>query len=315
MIDIFQVVRDNDLNKLKENLKYIQINATDEDSNSLLHLAVISNSLEIARFLILNNININLKNKLGQTALHLSVIYNRLAIFKTIIKSGADINICDLLNETPLILSLKLNRVKMTDILISLNANINVYNNKGENTLFFSLYSNRLDLFKDILSKDETLLYSKDKDLNSILHVAVRLGHIKIVKYILNLGFLPNELNSSLETPLFFAARNSDLDIARLLLENGALVEYKNKFYESIFDLGNTRFNSFVTSKTMSSKYIDFKEKYPLSFAVILNDKELFYRYLNTFEINKKDDSNKDALYYARIYNRLEFIKEIENKL
>ena len=311
MSDIFEIVKENDFKRLKDNLKYVNINAKDEKSFSLLHYAVLNNNLEMVRYLLLNNIDVNSQNDRLDTALHIAVTYNYLGIFKVLVKNNADINIKNIDLETPLMISIKLKRDEMSEILLSLKAEVNIKNSKDENILFLAMHSSNINLVEESLSKNPNLLYSVNMFNDTLLHEATKLSDVELTKLLLSRGILPNVLNNDLETPIFNAAREHNLEIASLLIDSGALVEFVNKYDETIVDLGNDRFNDFVKSKTYSVKYSNYQKNYPLIVSVILNDEELFYRYLNRIESNKKDDHNLNALDYAIKYDRKKFIKEL----
>ncbi len=315
MIDIFKIVKENDFETLKNTLKYIKINTKDLYGNTLLHYAVINNNLEITRFLILNQIDVNGANQDNNTSLHLSILNNSIAIFKTLIKSNAKIDVLNNDFESPLMLAIKLNREDMIDILMSMHANINYVNKKGESAIFFSVYSNKLNLFNSLLKENNKLLFSRTKNNNTLLHVATNQSNVKFVETLIKLNCLPNALNDDLESPIFACARNNDFDSCRILLENGAFVEIKNKYNESVLDISDKRFKDFLVFKTNQSNYLNYKNKYTLIFSVITNNYDLFLEKLNKFEANKKDGNNFCALDYAKIYNRQRFIKKLEELL
>ncbi len=314
MSDIFEIVKENDFKRLKDNLKYVNINAKDENSFSLLHYAVLNNNLEMVRYLLLNNIDVNSQNNDLNSALHLSVIYNYLGIFKTLIKHNALIDLKNKDGETPLMLSIKLKRDEMSNILLSYNAKIDVKNNRDENIVFFASHAGNLKLVLDSIENNKDLLYSKNMNNDTLLHISAKLDNYELTKLLLEKGLEPNILNKDNETPLFNAARENNIEIASLLINNGALIEFKNKFGETIYDYGNNRFNDFIEFKSNSVKYVNFKKKYPLIYAIILNDFDLFNKYLNNVEINKKDDLNLKPIDWAYKYNRQKFIKILLNK-
>ncbi len=312
MVDIFKIIKNNDFEGLKNNLKYIRINTRDMYSNTLLHYAVMNKNLEITRFLILNNIDVNALNKDMYSALHLAVLNNSIALFKVLIKAGTDINLLDKDNESALMLAIKYNRNLMVDILLSLHANIDYVNNKGENAICLSAYSGTVELFEFLYNANPKLLYSRNNEGDTLLHIACKSMNIDVVKKIVELKFPLNFLNNNLETALYACARNCDYDCTRILLKSGAFIEFKNKYDESILDVSSTRFKDFLISKTNESFYINYKSNFPLSFAIITNNNDLFDRYLNKYQLNKKDGNNLSALNYAQIYYREYFIKRIK---
>lgn len=310
-MDIFEFAKNNDLKALKENLKYVNINIIDESGNSLLYYAVMNNNVEMTHFLILNHININILNSLDESALGACVKFNAMGCFRALIRAGCNINIKNKNGESPLFEAFKLNRVEMIDILLSYNALTNFVNEYGENVCFMALNSNNLSILDNLLSKEPSLLYSTNLEGDTLLHKASKLSNIDAIKYLLSKGILANALNNNLETPLFYAARNNDTQSASLLIEHGALIEYVNRFNESIFDVSKSRMRDFLHFKQTELKYIEYIKKCPLCYSVILNDYEMFLRYLSKLEIKKIDDYGHNAMYYALNYNRDKFIKKL----
>eukprot|EP00163_Fabomonas_tropica_P031752 TRINITY_DN7668_c1_g1_i2.p1 TRINITY_DN7668_c1_g1~~TRINITY_DN7668_c1_g1_i2.p1 ORF type:complete len:290 (-),score=39.99 TRINITY_DN7668_c1_g1_i2:44-913(-) len=64
--------------------------------------------------------------------------------------------------------------------------------------------------------------YNKDNPgLPTALHAAVALGHVRIVKYLLEQGATPDVQNAAHETPLHMAAQNGDVRVVEALLYTG----------------------------------------------------------------------------------------------
>ena len=74
----------------------LDINAQDEDGNTLLHkVALCHKNLDIATFLLLPNhgLRINIKNNYGNTPLHTACISNNAKMVTLLLDNGADITI------------------------------------------------------------------------------------------------------------------------------------------------------------------------------------------------------------------------------
>lgn len=95
-----------------------------------------------------------------------------------------------------------------------------------------SALEEQLDLVKDLFEKDESCihtLYAGDGPI----HYAAGRGHIKIVEFLLSKKVPIDCLNISHITPLHLATSNRRLDMAKLLVVNGATINWVDK-------LGNT---------------------------------------------------------------------------
>ncbi|CAF1164045.1 unnamed protein product [Rotaria magnacalcarata] len=71
---------------------------------------------------------------------------------------------------------------------------------------------------------------------NTALHLAASMASVEPLKLLLTLGFDPNTVNQTKETPLFVAARTNNLDAACVLIDNGVDYRIKNIEGYTAFD-------------------------------------------------------------------------------
>jgi len=69
----------------------------------------------------------------------------------------------------------------------------------------------------------------KQKDLDSLLKRSCQLGFAKIAKYAIDKGANVNHKDNFGSTSLYYAAKNEELDAVKLLVENGANINEKNR--------------------------------------------------------------------------------------
>ena len=106
--NIFQIIENNNLNKLSELLKkdHSKINVLNKEGFSALHISIIKGNLDLLNILLLNGANPNiLSSKKKQSPLHLAYIYknpNKNEIIKKLKKYKAKENIYDIYNKKPL---------------------------------------------------------------------------------------------------------------------------------------------------------------------------------------------------------------------
>ncbi|KAH8993443.1 ankyrin repeat-containing domain protein [Lactarius akahatsu] len=121
------------------------VNATDEDSTTPLHLASCYGRVEIARVLLDGGATINSKGNQGRTPLHVVAggYYSKdiggVPVAQLLLGRGADINMPDDDNQTPLHLASSLasyfGRVEMVLVLLNAGANASAQNAKGQTPL------------------------------------------------------------------------------------------------------------------------------------------------------------------------------------
>jgi ankyrin repeat protein len=173
--------------------------------------------------------------------------------------------------------------------------------------------TNNLSLINSILSKDKNQLLHKNNNGDSLLHIAAKSSNTKAIKLLFKYNVLPNLLNNDLETPLFYAARNNNLDVCKILLDNKAFLEFNNKYGESLLSICDNRTYDYLLFRKHSLNYMNYIRDYPLIHSVVTNNIVLFLQNLNHIEINKKDTNNLSALDYAKMYQYQNFINYIKD--
>ena len=141
------------------------------------------------------------------------------------------------LGETPLHYLAVENHLDAVKALVEeKGAEINTVNNCGESPLSEASILGYLDLVNYLLSKGASL--SLPKDLDPVLHSAVRSNKVEVVKVILAAGAPINEVIDLNETALHFAAQDDcRADAVEYLLEAGAEVNAQEGFGETPLDI------------------------------------------------------------------------------
>jgi len=128
--DIFEEIKSNDYDNVKECLKYRSLSDIDNDENTPLILAS-SKSLKIVK-LLLKGSDIDERNGENETALFVAVKNNFDDIVKYLIENGADVNTINIVESTPLIQACVGNDFDMIKILVEAGADVNKNNDDGE---------------------------------------------------------------------------------------------------------------------------------------------------------------------------------------
>lgn len=214
--------------------KGANLNAQDFNGNTILH--VIKNYGEIAIYLIEKGANVNLKNDEGNTVLHKIIMNHEIA----------SKNFTSTVNLAPWLLNREISVVNQSESVLAdsmtyhryLKAllfiienceNINESDNDGKNALHYAAGSGNLVALQYLLDHNANI-HSYTKHGNNFLHIAVLKERCDSIKYILH---LPNIdiLNSTCEnhdTALHLAARVSNVEVAKLLVEHGIQLDVKN---------------------------------------------------------------------------------------
>lgn len=196
------------------------INATDFNKNSALHLALTSQKPEEGlSFLLQNGASSNIKNNFGNTPLHLVISLNLSpSLVLLLINQKSDVEARNKLGNTPLLEAVKeKNKVIIGDLLAA-GANPFAINNQDDSPLSIAVKMGTETLSMLISDKN---VNQRDDQGNTALHQVVSLGdYPKAVLYLLSLGANPNERNKWGMTPLHLSINRQSLAVAQLLVKN-----------------------------------------------------------------------------------------------
>ena len=221
------------------------------------------NTAAIAKIIKEQKIDPNFKNDKGKTLLMHTAETGHMDTVEALINSGADINAQNN-GITPLMLASYNGNLDVVKKLLQKNANINIKDNNGRTALHWAFENLHYETVKLLLNhkadtgtvgtgkfgqlisatilgdlaKIKSLLEQEtdNKLVNEIpeetnlcpLMIAALMGHVEIVKFLLEMGADPNRTNAQKNTPLMFAAKRGNAAIVKNLIEKGADVNAQN---------------------------------------------------------------------------------------
>lgn len=103
----------------------------DHPAGSLLAVAISSNKLEVASFLIKSGANVNKRSSHQYTPLHWAALFGHAGLADLLFRSGADLNALEDQGNTPLMLAVTRNHFNMVYVLLLLGADRKLGNRKG----------------------------------------------------------------------------------------------------------------------------------------------------------------------------------------
>jgi ankyrin repeat protein len=143
-------------------------------------------------------------------------------------------------------IALNQRKMDMAHILLDSGVDLKVVDKNDENICFSIVRSHNLPLLKEIIAKNKTLLFSINYTRRNLLHEACMVKDHNIALYLLNNGLLANSADNFGETPIFFAAREKDYDMIKLLISYGAIIEKRNGFYETVLDIAKGEIHDYI---------------------------------------------------------------------
>ena len=195
------------------------VNAPQIDGTTALHWAVEADDLELTDLLIRAGAHVSAANKAGATPLLLATINGNSALIERLIAAGADPNApLTKSADTALMMASRTGKIEAVKVLVDHGARVNAKETWGGTTALMWAVSERhsdvakllIDHGADVNAKSNFVPSASGRGFEGTTPVAAKP----------NQGI--EEFASGLLTPLMFAAREDDIESARLLVKAGA---------------------------------------------------------------------------------------------
>jgi ankyrin repeat protein len=245
------------------------VNAPQIDGTTALDWAVRSDDLETAGLLIGAGANVSAANHDGATPLLLATVNGNAAMIETLVKAGADPNApLTKYGDTALMMAARTGKTDAIGVLLDHGAQVNAKETWGGTTALMWAVSDRhpaavkmlIDRGADVNARSKFVPSTTGRGFEGTTPVAATPGQA------------PEEHAGGLLTPLMFAAREGDVDSARVLVAAGADVnaadgDGKDALGLAIFN-GNYELASFLVDHRAKVNQADAQGFTPLFWAV-----------------------------------------------
>jgi len=274
-------IADAAMNKNKDAVRSLlqkkaDVNAPQVDGTTALHWAVRADDLETADLLIRAGANVSAANREGVTPMQLAAINGSARMLERLIKTGASPNASlSKFGDTALMLAARTGKTDSVTLLLDNGAQVNAVETWGGTTpLMWAVSERHLDTVK--------LLLASGANVNARSYF-VPSAHGRGFE-----GATPEppkpdqaveELAGGWLTPLMFATREGDLEIARTLIDAGADLNVvagdgKDALGMAVFN-GQYELASFLIDKHVNVNHADAQRFTPLFWAVDRRNMEL----------------------------------------
>uniref|UniRef100_A0A8B9GR39 Ankyrin 1 n=1 Tax=Amazona collaria TaxID=241587 RepID=A0A8B9GR39_9PSIT len=211
-----------------------------------LHIAAHYENLSVAQLLLNRGASVNFTPQNGITPLHIASRRGNIIMVRLLLDRGAQIETRTKDELTPLHCAARNGHVRIAEILLDHGAPIQAKTKNGFTPLHIACKKNHIRVMELLLKTGASIdavtevggmhhppswlltPFSLQSGLTP-LHVAAFMGHLPIVKTLLQRGASPNVSNVKVETPLHMAARAGHTDVAKYLLQNKAKANAKAK--------------------------------------------------------------------------------------
>ncbi|XP_067324754.1 ankyrin-2 isoform X5 [Anolis sagrei] len=225
-----RAARAGNVDKVVEFLKGgIDINTCNQNGLNALHLAAKEGHVGLVQELLERGSAVDSATKKGNTALHIASLAGQGEVVKVLVKEGANINAQSQNGFTPLYMAAQENHIEVVKYLLENGANQSTATEDGFTPLAVALQQGHNQAVAILLEND-----TKGKVRLPALHIAARKDDTKSAALLLQNDhnadvqskMMVNRTTESGFTPLHIAAHYGNVNVATLLLNRGAVVDF-----------------------------------------------------------------------------------------
>ncbi|KAM6896953.1 ankyrin-3-like [Xenentodon cancila] len=228
-----RAARAGNLEKALDYLKNgVDINICNQNGLNALHLASKEGHVEVVAELIKQGANVDAATKKGNTALHIASLAGQAEVVKELVTNGANVNAQSQNGFTPLYMAAQENHLDVVQFLLDHGSSQSIATEDGFTPLAVALQQGHDQVVSLLLEND-----TKGKVRLPALHIAARKDDTKAAALLLQNDhnadveskMMVNRTTESGFTPLHIAAHYGNINVATLLLNRGAAVDFKAK--------------------------------------------------------------------------------------
>uniref|UniRef100_A0A3Q1J4Z8 Ankyrin 3 n=1 Tax=Anabas testudineus TaxID=64144 RepID=A0A3Q1J4Z8_ANATE len=226
-----RAARAGNLEKALDYLKNgVDINICNQNGLNALHLASKEGHVEVVAELIKQGANVDAATKKGNTALHIASLAGQTDVVKELVTHGANVNAQSQNGFTPLYMAAQENHLDVVQFLLDNGSSQSIATEDGFTPLAVALQQGHDQVVSLLLEND-----TKGKVRLPALHIAARKDDTKAAALLLQSDhnadveskMMVNRTTESGFTPLHIAAHYGNINVATLLLNRGAAVDFK----------------------------------------------------------------------------------------
>ncbi|XP_053094447.1 ankyrin-3 isoform X30 [Pangasianodon hypophthalmus] len=226
-----RAARAGNLEKALDYLKSgVEINICNQNGLNALHLASKEGHVEMVAQLIKLGATVDAATKKGNTALHIASLAGQTEVVRELVNNGANVNAQSQNGFTPLYMAAQENHLDVVRYLLDNGSSQSIATEDGFTPLAVALQQGHDQVVSLLLEND-----TKGKVRLPALHIAARKDDTKAAALLLQNDhnadveskMMVNRTTESGFTPLHIAAHYGNINVATLLLNRGAAVDFR----------------------------------------------------------------------------------------
>ena len=230
-----------------------------------------SKNFDAVRALLRSGVNVDLTNPFGVTALMIAAELGHTEIARMLIKNRANVNHVDNFGLSPLILAASNGHVELVQSLINYGANFEQpCHSPPMDAVGQALIAGHNELVRFLTefgTRNMDLVTYFDSVGSTALMIAIRRGHLDVVRLLIETGMKTDFTNPSFVSGLVFAAKTGQVDIVRFLIGQGAPINYGSEALHVAAAHGHTEIVNLLLTFGADVHQADVWEWSPLLYA------------------------------------------------
>ena len=227
-----------------------------QDGKTILHIAAFFGRFTMIHKLLGEDGSLlNQQTSTGKTPLYYSCQNGYYLATTALLKSGANVNISDKNGITPIYLSCLQGSLWNINSLIDYGANLEFVTKDGFTPLLIACQFKKLNVINILLQKGADVNHSSTDGILSPINTLAGYGSDIILEKLITNYRARINVDESLFSPLYFAAKNDRFSTMKLLVKNGAVLDLRTKsLIEEKIRTGNSK------SIDVLQKFLDYNE-------------------------------------------------------
>jgi ankyrin repeat protein len=175
--------------------------------------------------------NVDMRNTKKLTALHCAALGGRIECARLLLEAGADVNARNERKKTPVLMAAAAGDVRVVRQLAAHGADLAAFDSSGKAALQLAALACNAPMLAALIGAHSPLQPRRNVagvDVNSALHVAIKMGSAECVRMLCDAGADVNWLGNMGRSPLHAAAGGNHVDLLSVLLGAGAALECRD---------------------------------------------------------------------------------------